>query len=80
MPNLYVRGVPEHLYMALKARARAANRSLSAEIITLLASVLHERDGQATDAELLASIRHRRWSPPDDAPNSLDLLREDRQR
>ncbi len=80
MPILHVRNVPDELYVRLKERARSENRSLSAEIITLLEIALQERDRQRLDRELLASIRGRRWSPPEHTPDSVKLLREDRER
>ncbi|MFN8474849.1 MAG: hypothetical protein U0822_21850 [Anaerolineae bacterium] len=80
MPILHVRNVPENLYTRLKERARIENRSLSAEIITLLELALQEQDRPAMDSELLARIRRRRWSPPENTPSSVELLREDRGR
>ena len=36
MPTLYVENVPEELYEALRARARAERKSISAEVLSLL--------------------------------------------
>ncbi len=80
MPILHVRNVPDELYVRLQERARTEKRSLSAEIITLLEAALQERDRQNMDRELLASISQRRWSPPEGTPESVRLLREDRER
>ncbi len=38
-----------------------------------------ERSGR-TQAEVHASIRQNRWTPPPGAPSSLELVREDRDR
>ena len=46
MPTLYVENVPEGLYDALKSRARQHGKSISAEVLTLLA------DNIPTEAEL----------------------------
>jgi plasmid stability protein len=37
MPTLYVENVPEELYEALRARARANRKSIAAEVIELIA-------------------------------------------
>lgn len=36
MPTLYVENVPDELYEALRARARAERKSISAEVLSLL--------------------------------------------
>lgn len=80
MATLHVRNVPDSLYQRLRDRADAQNRSLSAEVISLLDAALDEsgRD-QAT---ILADIRRRRFFHPAavGAPDSASLLREDRDR
>jgi hypothetical protein len=43
MPTLHVRHIPEALYQRLRRHAHEENRSLSAEVIVLLDSVLKER-------------------------------------
>jgi plasmid stability protein len=40
MPTLYVENVPEELYEALRTRARASRKSISAEVIELLAATI----------------------------------------
>ncbi|MBN1314101.1 MAG: Arc family DNA-binding protein [Anaerolineales bacterium] len=80
MPTLHVRNVPEELYSRVKKSAEVRHRSLSAEVIALLESAIEgaERNTEAT----LSSIRRRRTFNPvaAGAPNSTDLLREDRSR
>jgi len=80
MNTLHVRSVPDNLYQRLKQLARNRNRSLSAQVITLLSRAVEEEERQREQAALLDSIRRRRFKPPVDAPDSLDLLREDRKR
>ena len=80
MNTLHVRSVPDNLYQRLQQLARSRNRSLSAQVITLLARAVEEEERQREQAGLLDSIRRRRFKPPTDAPDSLDLLREDRNR
>jgi plasmid stability protein len=80
MADLHLRDIPEELYERLRERARAENRSLSAEVITLLDSAL--QPPERPQAEILESINRRRFFRPADvgAPDSLSLLREDRER
>ena len=80
MSTLHVRNVPEILYDRLRQRAKSKNRSLSAEVITLLDFALEESNDN--QAELLETIRRRRFFNPAaaGAPDSTTLLREDRGR
>ncbi len=80
MATLHVRNVPADLYESLSRRARAQRRSLSAEVITLLARVLSSVE--RSPEQILAAIgERRRFSPAAvGAPDSTTLLREDRDR
>ena len=80
MATLHVRNVPEELYDRLRRRAQEQNRSLSAEVVTLLEYALEEP--RYSQAELLDSIRRRRFFEPKAvyAPDSTTLLRQDRER
>lgn len=80
MPTLHVRNVPESLYARLRQRAQKRNRSLSAEVVTLLDFAIEESGD--TQTQLLDSIRRRRFFNPAaaGAPDSATLLREDRER
>jgi plasmid stability protein len=80
MPILHVRNVPEDLYKRIKQQAAAQNRSLSAQVITLLERAV-EGTSRSQD-EILEGIRRRRFFRPADAgaPESATLLREDRAR
>jgi plasmid stability protein len=80
MAILHVRNVPDSLYERLRTQASTQHRSLSAEVITILQNAL-ERP-KRTPAEILASIRRRRYFQPNaiGAPDSITLLREDRDR
>jgi plasmid stability protein len=81
MPTLHVRNVPDELYDRIRRRARAQNRSISAEVIALLDRALAEAGWSQGDV-LLAGIRRRRTFQPTEAgaPGSAALLREDRAR
>jgi len=80
MAILHVRNVPDELYDRIRRRAQAQNRSISAEVITLLDRALLETERSQDD--VLASIQRRRFFEPSEvgAPDSTSLLREDRAR
>jgi plasmid stability protein len=80
MPTLHVRSVPDDLYDQLRSLARAQQRSLSAQVVSMLEHALEAEAQQQRQAHLLETIRRRRFSPPPEAPDSVELLREDRQR
>jgi antitoxin FitA len=80
MATLHVRSVPEDLYERIQNLARSRSRSLSAEVITLLYQALEEEESRKRQGKLLADIRRRRFALPAGAPDSAELLREDRRR
>lgn len=80
MATLHVRGVPDELYQRLQELASVSRRSLSAQVVTLLDEALQTEQLRQRQRELLAGIHRRRFVPPAEAPSSLDLLREDRDR
>jgi plasmid stability protein len=80
MATLHVRSVPEDLYERIQNLAQSRSRSLSAEVITLLYQALEEEESRKRQGKLLADIRRRRFALPIGAPNSVELLREDRRR
>jgi len=80
MNTLHVRSVPDDLYQRLQRLAQARNRSLSAQVVTMLAQAVEEEEQRRNQERILAGIRRRRFAPPAQSPSSLDLLREDRQR
>ena len=80
MSILHVRNVPEELYERIRNQAQAQNRSISAEVITLLQRALAEPD--RSQEQVLDSIRRRRIfrTAQAGAPDSTSLLRQDRGR
>jgi antitoxin FitA len=80
MPILHVRNVPEELYQHIRQRARSQHRSISAEVLSLLCDALDA--SERPQARVLEDIRRRRFYRPADAgaPESVALLREDRER
>ena len=82
MAALHVRNVPDELYGRLKQHAKAQNRSLSAQVITLLDQALQQDARRSQQQQLLGEIQKRRfvYSADVDAQDSVTLLREDRER
>jgi len=80
MNTLHVRSVPDNLYNRLQQLAQARNRSLSAQVITLLEQALEIEERRKKHAKVLSSIQRRRFKAPRNAPSSLELLKEDRAR
>lgn len=80
MNTLHVRSVPDDLYKRLQQLALSRNRSLSAQVITLLEQALEIEERRKKQAKTLASIQRRRFKAPRNAPSSLELLKEDRAR
>ena len=89
MATLYLENVPDELYAKLQQLAAAQNRSIDAQVVTLLESALHtqtqppqiEAPNQYV-VQLLAESRSRRRVNPSDfgLPDSTILIREDRDR
>jgi len=80
MNTLHVRSVPDDLYKRLQQLAHARNRSLSAQVITMLVQAVEDEERRKKQARILNSIQRRRFTPPKNALSSLALLREDRAR
>jgi plasmid stability protein len=80
MNTLHVRSVPDDLYERLQQLAHSRNRSLSAQVITMLAQAVEDEERRKKQAKILTSIQRRRFKAPKNAPSSLELLREDRGR
>ena len=78
MNTLHVRSVPDNIYQRIRLLASAKNRSLSAQVITLLTQALEAEERRIKQATVLNSIQRRRFRAPKSAPASLELLREDR--
>jgi plasmid stability protein len=80
MAILHVRNVPDELYERIQQRAIAQSRSISAEVINLLRDALE--GAQQPQAPILEGIRRRRFYRPAETgtPESVRLLREDRER
>ncbi len=80
MNTLHVRSVTDTLYNRLQELARARNRSLSAQVITMLEQAIEIEERRRKQAKVLVSIQRRRFKAPRNTPSSLELLKEDRAR
>lgn len=80
MTILHVRNVPETLHQRLKLRAETQRRSLSAEVIALLEWAIEETERDPTPTLNAIRERRERYAIAPEAPDSTELLREDRER
>ncbi len=83
MPILHVRGIPQDLYDAIKLRADAERRSLTAEVIDLLERGLNAPARPFSAKEWLEDARRFREELAEkygvmEGVSSADLIREDR--
>lgn len=80
MRTLHIHNLPDDLYQRIQLMAIAKNCSLSAEVINLLSQAVELVERRMKQAKVLTSIQRRRFKPPENAPSSLGLVREDRAR
>lgn len=83
MPTLYVENVPEDLYEALRARAQENRKSITAEVLALLAANVATPTELARRKAFLkraGKIRSKRPSSNGPFPSSEEMQREDRAR
>jgi len=84
MPTLYVENVPDDLYEALRARAQEHRKSITAEVLTLLAENVPTAAELTRRKQLLARARKLRSKRPSTTelgfPTTEEMQREDRRR
>jgi hypothetical protein len=81
MPTLQIHSLPSELYEYFQTRARLKKSSLEEQIITVLYQFQQQEETpQQRQARILADIYQSRTQLPVSAPDSVELLREDRQR
>jgi hypothetical protein len=80
MPVLHLEDVPADLYARIEELAAAHKRSVASEAVRLLRHGLGADAGGRSQADLLAEMRRRSFTPPPGTPDSVELLREDRER
>jgi plasmid stability protein len=83
MPTLNVENVPDDIYEALRARAQARRKSISAEVLELLEQNIATATELARRKEMLnraRQIRSRRSPSSGPFPSTEEMQREDRHR
>jgi len=83
MPALYVENIPEDLYQALRKRARQDNKSIAAEVISLLErNVPTEKELQSRREfyKRMAAFRARHRESSGPFPTAEEMISEDRNR
>jgi plasmid stability protein len=83
MPTLYVENVPEELYAAIRERAKGNRKSISAEVLTLLAENVPTRAELARRedfARVAKGMRSEQVTASGPFPTSEEMQREDRDR
>ncbi|MGH9516172.1 MAG: FitA-like ribbon-helix-helix domain-containing protein [Terriglobales bacterium] len=83
MPTLYVENVPEHLYDALRERARQNRKSISSEVLSLLEENVVTPAEQRSRQQFLREaqrLRSQRSSSKRKFSSAEELQREDRLR
>ena len=80
MPSFLVRDLPEETLAALKARAAAHSRSLQKEVHAILADATSAAERRLRALEFADRIRNRFKAEGRYFGDSVDLIREDRER
>jgi plasmid stability protein len=83
MATLYVENVPDELYEALRERARLHRKSITAEVLSLLADNVVTSAERKSRQEFLRQVQRLRAQRPragGGSPSSEELQREDRGR
>ncbi len=79
MSDVLIRNMPEHIYRKLQQRAKRDHRSIPAENIHLLEQLFEQEEMQKQHQQAMQRIIARANDQPH-LPDSLPLLREDRDR
>jgi len=80
MASITVRNIPEETYKRLKELAERDHRSLNAEVIVAMNRLIAQDTINQQRAMALQRIISRRKQIPPTDMDSVDLLREDRER
>ena len=76
MATLYVRDIPDQLYLQVKQIADEQGRSLSAYVLLMLQQAIDDEKLRHQRVKILSNIRRRRQPLPADAPDSVSMLRQ----
>ncbi|MGH2971393.1 MAG: FitA-like ribbon-helix-helix domain-containing protein [Gaiellaceae bacterium] len=78
MPTLYVRDIPPELYDQLKRWAKDSNRSLNAEILTVLEQEAARRNEQSDWFQTLLEFRKELTLPREVVDEGIQAIRDHR--
>lgn len=80
MPILHVRNLLKNLHERIQALSHAKNRSMSAQVISMLDDAVEEEELRLGRSQILEEVRRHRFTYVQNVPDSATLLREDRER
>ena len=85
MPSLLVPDLPMDLYRQIEKRSEAEHLPMDETVLRLLQNGLSQpatppKKDQRTQQEILDNILRNRITPPPGTPDSVEMLREDRNR
>ncbi len=83
MATLYVENIPDDLYQGLRRRAKQHQKSIAAEVLSLLklhVSTEEVRKKRRRAVKELARLRNTPPLAPGPFPSAEELIREDRER
>ena len=82
MATLYVRNFPDALYTIVQELAGEERKSIGAEVINLMSDAVQRIQRRRRRLAAMDEIEQQdnRFTPSSDGKDSLDLLREDRER
>ena len=80
MPVRHLENVPNEVYERLQQLAAAHHTTLETETVIVLHRLLLAQPPYRLQAELLADLRRRSFTPPSGTPDSVTMLAEDRGR
>lgn len=80
MPNSTVIDLPPELLGVVRERARASGRDLEPTLLELIRLGLQTAELLEKQKALLDELGARRFTPPSGTPESVEWLREDRDR
>lgn len=76
MASIFVNNIPERLYKQFQKVAAGQGRSISAQIILLMEETIRKEEARKAQAALIEDIQKRRWTPPPDMPDAVELLKQ----
>jgi hypothetical protein len=80
MSVLHLENIPLDVYRGIEEMARREKRAVAEQAVELLRQSVREQEVRARHDAALADLRRRRRPAPEGTPDSVQLLREDRER